>query len=95
MEDAHIKYEQTVARRMAMQCEFQNYLFKDLVEAKVLTLGNEIEMECLWYCFSSLIQKDLDITKEYWNTHSIRQSHHDTVKGRPDELFYLPELYGG
>lgn len=70
-------------------------LFKDLVETQVLTLGNEMEMECLWYCFSSLIQKDLDITKEHWNTHSIRKSHHDTVSGRPDELFYIPELHGG
>ena len=26
-------------------------LFKDLVDTQVLTLGNEMEMECLWYCF--------------------------------------------
>jgi hypothetical protein len=37
--------------------------------------------------FSTLIQNDLDITKEHWNTHDIRKSHHDTVSGRPDELF--------
>ena len=30
-------------------------LFKDLVETQVLTLGYEMEMECLWYCFSTLI----------------------------------------
>lgn len=70
-------------------------LFKDMIETEVLTLGNEIDMECLWFCFSKLIQKDLNTTKEHWNTHYIRKSRHDTVSGRPDELFYIPESYGG
>ena len=35
---------------------------------------------------------DLDRLKEHWNTHYIRESRHNTVKGRPNELFYLPEL---
>ena len=30
-----------------------------------------------------------------WNTHYIRKSRHDTVAGRPDALFNLPERYGG
>ena len=30
-----------------------------------------------------------------WNTHNTRQSRHDTVPGRPDELFFLPERSGG
>ena len=51
-------------------------------------------MECLWFCFSGLIQQDLDRVKEYWNSHYIRESRHDTVKRRPNELFYLPELRG-
>ena len=28
------------------------------------------------------------------NTHYIRKSRHDTIPGRPDELFYLPENGG-
>ena len=43
-------------------------------------------MVCLWFCFSRLIQQDLDRVKEAWNSH-------DTVKRRPNELFYLPELH--
>ena len=42
-------------------------------------------MECLWYCFAPVIQKDLDIVKEHWNSR--------TVPGRPDSLFYLPEFH--
>ena len=51
-------------------------------------------MECLWYCFAPVIQKDLDIVKEHWNSHRIRKSRHNTVPGRPDSLFYLPEFHG-
>ena len=51
-------------------------------------------MQCLWICFSSLIQKDLDEVKEHWNTHRIRPSRFDTISGIPDELFYLPERHG-
>ena len=51
------------------------------------------KMECLWFCFDGLIQQDLDRVKEHWNSHHIRESRYDTVKGRPNELFYLPELH--
>ena len=67
--------------------------FKDLMEQSVFTPGNDLQMECLWFCFSSLIQRDLDTVKDHWNTHLIRRSRHETVSGRPDELFYLPELH--
>ena len=30
----------------------------------------------------------------HWNTHYIRQSRHETVAGRPDELFFNPENRG-
>ena len=33
--------------------------------------------------------------KEYWKTHYIRASHHETIPGVPDILFYLPERSGG
>ena len=68
--------------------------FKALLEQQVFTTGNELQMECLWFCFATLIQQDLDRLKEHWNTHYIRESRHNTVKGRPNELFYLPELRG-
>ena len=65
-----------------------------MLEQQVFTSGNELQMECLWFCFATLIQQDLDRLKEDWNSHYSRESRHDTVKGRPKELFYLPELRG-
>ena len=73
-------------------CWWINF-FKDLLEHQVFTTGNELQMEYLWFCFARLIQEDLDRLKEHWNSHYIRESRHDTVKGRPNELFYLPELH--
>ena len=42
-----------------------------------------------------LLQKELNEIKEHWNTHFIRKSRHDTISGRPDSLYYLPQLHGG
>ena len=65
--------------------------FKDMESEGMLDCAAEISMECLWYCFAELIQKDLDFVKEHWNCHRIRKSRHDTRSGRPDSLFFLPE----
>ena len=68
--------------------------FKDLETEGVLDTSSEISMECVWFCFAGILQHDLDIVKEHWNTHRIRKSRHNTVPGRPDSLFFLPEHHG-
>ena len=55
---------------------------------------SDLSMECLWYCFHNVLQKELDSVKEHWNTHRIRKSRNNTVPGRPDSLFFLPDLHG-
>ena len=42
-----------------------------------------------------MLQYKLDQVKLQWNTRYIRKTRHDTIPGRPDELFFLPELTGG
>ena len=69
--------------------------FKDLMEKGIFNSGNQLEMEGLWFCFSDTIQQDLDIVMDHWNTHYIRPSRHETISGRPNEIFYLPELHSG
>ena len=32
--------------------------------------------------------------KAHWNTHRIRKSRNNTVPGRPNSLFFLPDLHG-
>jgi len=60
----------------------------------VLDSSSELSVDCVWYCFAPVLRKYLDIVKEHWNSHRIRKSRHNTVPGRPDSLFYLPELHG-
>ena len=72
---------------------WRNY-FKDLESEGVLNSASELCMECLWYCYALVLKNDLNIVKEHWNSHSIRKSRHNTVSGRPDSLFYLPEHHG-
>ena len=71
-----------------------NFL-KDMVATGEFNLGNTLHMELAWYAFSPLLQYKLDQVKLQWNNHSIRRTRHDTILGRPDELFFLPELSGG
>ena len=54
--------------------------------------GNDLQVECLLGCFSSLIQCDLNMVKDHWNTHLICKSQYKTVSGGLDELFHEPEL---
>ncbi len=69
--------------------------FKDLVETGEFCPANEVQSECLWFCFSAVLQADLDFVKDHWNTHTIRASLYHTVAGKPDELYMLPENKGG
>ena len=69
--------------------------FKDLVDKGIVDPEKELHKECLWFCFSGVLQIALDDMKKYWNTHYIRQSRHETVAGVPDILFFLPENSGG
>lgn len=68
--------------------------FKDLESEGVLDSSSELRMECHWYCYASILQNDLNIVIEHWNSYRIRKSRHNTVSGRPDSLFYLPEHHG-
>ena len=70
-------------------------LFKDLVDEGTVDLTIPLHTECLWFCFAALLQENLDEVKENWNSHYIRKSRYYTLQGRPDSLYYLPELHDG
>ena len=48
--------------------------FKDMVDKRIVDLTSDLEKECLWFCFSYLLQNILDEIKEHWNTHRIHGS---------------------
>ena len=68
--------------------------FKDLVATGSLILGNIVQMECLWFVFSPLIQCKLDRLMEEWSAQKSRNSNHSLVPGSPDELYLFPESLG-
>ena len=68
--------------------------FKDLVSEGALDIGNNIQMECIWFVYSDLLQTDLDNVKNEWNDHYIRKSRNGVLAGIPNQLYYLPELKG-
>ena len=53
----------------------------------------------IWLIFSwrnaCVLQIGLDEVKNNWNTHGIRKSRFETVSGRPDSLYTIPEFHGG
>ena len=65
--------------------------FKDMVDGGSLDLSDKLHFECLWFCFSKLIQNELDQVREHWNSHYIRVSRYHTPSGIPDQLYFMPE----
>lgn len=65
--------------------------FKDLTALGQFDNSNVIHVECLRFCFTSLIQEELNRVAQHWNLHRIRASNGETPAGRPDVLFFLPE----
>ena len=51
-------------------------------------------MECLWFCFSKVLQDDLNKVKDHWNSHKISKSPYSSVHGVPDVMHFLPEYHG-
>lgn len=69
-------------------------LFKDMIDYNLLDMGKELHKQCLWFCFSKVMQNDLDQLKEHWNSHKITRSPYSAVHGVPDIMYFLPEYHG-
>ena len=71
-----------------------NYL-KNVRERGIYNDGNNIHVECLKFCFSEIIQKELHRVARLWNLHKIRPSTNaDSPHGRPDILYHIPLTSG-
>lgn len=70
--------------------------FKDLRETGLYNDGNIIHVNCLKFCFMPLLQEEVSRCAELWNLHRIRPQslNYDSPSGRPDILYFLPELKG-
>lgn len=68
--------------------------FKDMVDSGELDTSNQMQMACLWFSFSKVIENELNQVKNDWNCHRIRRSKHHTIAGIPDRLYFMPEDCG-
>ena len=62
---------------------------------ETVSFANIIETECLWYCFSTILQNDLNSAKDHWNTHRIRKSQFQTIYGSSNVLYEIPSRSRG
>lgn len=71
-----------------------NY-FKDLRDNGSFCDADNLQRECLKFCFTRLLQKELDSMRIQWNMHIISTSRNaECPRGKPDLMFDLPEMYG-
>lgn len=77
-----------------MNTDFWINYFKDLRETGLYNDDDIVHVQCLKFCFMPLIREELHHVAELWNLHKIRPqpSNHDSPSGRPDILYFLPEL---
>ena len=72
------------------------YFFKDMKDSNEFNEYNPFHIECLKFCFATLIQAELDRIAAHWNLHSIRvQKNTDIPNGKPDLMYFVPEAFGG
>lgn len=70
-----------------------NY-FKDLRDSGLYNDSDVFHVECLRFCFMTLIQAELDEVLKHWNLHQIRPSNNrESPPGKPDVLYFLPERH--
>ena len=50
--------------------------------------------ECVRFCYTQIIQHELDLVRQEWNDHQIRRQNRREVHGRPEILYHHPDLYG-
>lgn len=69
-------------------------LFKDMRDLNLYKDTDPLHVECLRFVFMQLIQAELDRIAQHWNLHTIRpQTNNELTQGKPDCLFFIPELY--
>ena len=69
--------------------------FRDLRDEGLYDANDQIQVECLKFCFTHVIRCDLQRLARHWNTHKIRPVRNtESPSGKPDVLFFLPQMSG-
>lgn len=63
-------------------------------QAGVLNTNNPIHIETLRFCFGPLMKNELNMVEEQWNLHRVRKQYWRGIcGGKPNILYYLPEMF--
>ncbi|CAB4021266.1 Hypothetical predicted protein, partial [Paramuricea clavata] len=64
--------------------------FKDLRDSGLFYDSDDIQVECLQFCFTSMIRDELRRFAMEWNLHRIRKSvNAESPSGQPDVIYFL------
>ncbi|XP_053389620.1 uncharacterized protein LOC128552597 [Mercenaria mercenaria] len=87
--------DRVLGRRLHEMCiaAWQEIL-GDLESRGIFSTANNLHIECVRFCFTQIIQHELDLCRQEWNDHQIRRQNGDEVHGKPEILYYHPDLYG-
>jgi len=66
--------------------------FKELRDSGLYCDSDPIHIDCLRFCYMDLIREELHRFARLWNNHRIRPSISSESSGRPDILYFLPEV---
>jgi len=76
--------------------QFWINFFKDMIDDGTLDTSNVLAVECLRFCFTRIIQNELDVAKEIHNNHIIRPyASQECPNGRPNIIYNFPYAYDG
>ena len=69
--------------------------FKDMRDSGVFDTSNPVHVECIRFCFTQLLQADMDRAAQMWNNHTIRrQNNAKCPSGKPNMMYHLPGCFG-
>ena len=68
---------------------------QDLQSQELFDGSNTMQLDCLRYCFMSVLQRERDGIAREWNAHRTRRSLcAEAPGGIPDILYFAPEAEG-
>ena len=68
--------------------------FKDLRDSGIYIDHDTLHRECLKFCFMPILRNELYSIAKLWNIKAIQvKKNAEVLGGKPDVMFFLPEVY--
>ena len=63
-----------------------------MVDLELFNPTSRVFIDCLKFCFISVLRKELRKMVEEWNEHIISKSSNGGPSGRPNTMYFLPHI---